>query len=122
MSALEWEEGQHLVELSFECAEGYVEGLNKAKYLGFSDWRVPTSEELCRYLESNGTDLPIKCPDMEQGSSYWSSNFCIGTSNQACSVEYGRDYKGIRRRSSKSDMFYVRAVRGELEDRRDDSW
>ena len=72
-------EARHYVTaMSWADASKYVEGLNSAQYLGHTDWRLPTAEELMtlvddrngksgqEYLESKGF--------VNVGYEYWSSS------------------------------------------------
>lgn len=49
-SGLMWHYGGSESELKYSKVKGWLKDLNKAKYAGFSDWRVPTVEEAASLL------------------------------------------------------------------------
>ena len=48
---LMWEKGGSSSTLYYWKAKKYISRLNKEKFLGYNDWRIPTLEELCSLLE-----------------------------------------------------------------------
>jgi hypothetical protein len=50
-TGLMWEKGGSSSLLRYWKAEKYVSRLNREKFLGYNDWRIPTLEELCSLLE-----------------------------------------------------------------------
>ncbi len=58
-TGLMWQQQGSGVELPYKVAEMYVEDLNRARYAGFSDWRMPTLEELASLILARGTDKGV---------------------------------------------------------------
>ena len=99
--------------------------LNKKKYGGFNDWRVPTINELKTLIikepyensESSSGEIYIKEPLLESMNMkyqwFWSSTEEEKDSSQAWAVVFN---SGNDRWSTKSSSDYVRCVRGEQQD------
>jgi hypothetical protein len=51
VTGLMWQKGGSVSEMKFDAATKYVEELNSSRFGGYSDWRLPTMEELCSLLE-----------------------------------------------------------------------
>jgi len=49
---LMWQQSEDPSQMSWKEVEAYVKKLNEDKYAGFSDWRLPTAEELSSLLTS----------------------------------------------------------------------
>lgn len=50
-SGLMWQQAGSTVQLTYPEAQAYIENLNKLKFYGFSDWRLPTLEEAMSLME-----------------------------------------------------------------------
>ncbi|MFX0211663.1 MAG: DUF1566 domain-containing protein [Candidatus Hodarchaeota archaeon] len=50
---LMWQEAEDKTRFSWEEAEAYVAKMNQENLAGFSDWRIPTVEELLSLMESS---------------------------------------------------------------------
>jgi hypothetical protein len=50
-TGLMWEKGGSSSAVRYWSAKRYVSRLNKKKFLGYQDWRIPTTEELASLLE-----------------------------------------------------------------------
>ena len=60
-TCLMWQRGGSESELSYEMARNYIKELNTKQFSGYSDWRLPTFEELLSLLEpiSDSSDICI---------------------------------------------------------------
>ena len=94
--------------------EDFINALNSENFGGYSDWRLPTREEL-RSIVDYGKYIPAintgYFPNTGSSSywSYWSSTPLAGSTGDAWYVyfAYGDDNN-----SYKSSSYYARAVRG----------
>jgi len=97
--------------LSYESDKKFIKVLNAANWGGFSDWRVPSKEELDTLVDSKGTKRTINTAYFPntQLSSYWSSGGERVDFGSSPDYGYGsnRDVS-----DSKDHGGYVRAVRG----------
>lgn len=98
---------------SVNCdTEKYVVQVNAATLCGFSDWRLPTREEL-RSISNLSADTINVSLDADyfpntQGSIYWSSTAVAFESLNAWQFDF---YKGRAEHFDKSYSFYVKLVR-----------
>ncbi len=92
--------------------EAFLKALNKTRLGGYSDWRLPTVQELAGLVEAGVTNPSINTVYFPNtvASWYWSSSTSVLYPHQAWGVgfRYGRDSYNFK-------YFYgcVRAVRGE---------
>jgi hypothetical protein len=54
-TGLMWQKGGSLKPLAWSLAKSYVNNLNKNRSAGYSDWRLPTIDELVSLLEKSDT-------------------------------------------------------------------
>lgn len=98
-------------------AFSYADKLNRNRFGGYDDWRVPTKEELKTLLTNreskiegfNGKNYFIKDELSKNCSSYyWSSTTYEGYKNDAWNVYFDDGYVG---NDGKDGNYYVRCVR-----------
>jgi len=110
-TGLEWQAAGSSDQMDWEEAHDYCDSLNKDRFAGYSDWRIPTRVELYTLVvdaELNPCIKPlpgIKC----KSDNYWSSITYAGSPSGAWSVGFGLGGVGG---NSKTNSFYVRCVRG----------
>ena len=72
-TGLMWEQKGFKREVDFSSAEKYVKKLNKKKFGGYNNWRMPTIEELYSLLDSNlNGDLHINSAFEAKAFHCWS--------------------------------------------------
>lgn len=79
-TGLMWEQGVSPKRLTYQKARAYVKERNRKKYLGHTDWRMPTLEELCSLLEPrpNASGAYI-APLFRSGRApCWTSDYNVG--------------------------------------------
>jgi uncharacterized caspase-like protein len=125
-TGLMWEKGGSSSTIHFWKAKKYVSQLNREKFVGKNDWRIPTLEELCslleqkvnergQYIGSFFKDTQSKCLSADRflggGSTY--SAFCFP--NNFVNFSKGEiDSTGtenIAQTVCQSVYYYIRAVR-----------
>lgn len=106
-TGLMWQQSGSAYELSLRDAEGYVDQLNRGDHAGFSDWRLPTVEELASLLEPRKKGVRYIDPlfDLRQ-QWFWSAD--KRSSGKAWSVSIRA---GIVTLETKDSKYYVRGVR-----------
>ena len=124
-TGLMWEKGGSPTPRSLKRARSYVKKLNKDKFAGYSDWRLPTIEELASLLESQKTNgrhidplfdqKQARCWSSDEGPKFGGESF---TPPQAWYVNFLEGKIGLQvvspsgGESGKYPSFiYVRAVR-----------
>ena len=124
-TGLIWEKGGSPTPRSLKRARSYVKKLNKDKFAGYSDWRLPTIEELASLLESQKTNgrhidplfdkKQARCWSSDEGPKFggesftppqaWYVNFLEGKLGLQVVTPSGGEY------SKYPSFIYVRAVR-----------
>lgn len=96
-------------------AQDFINQLNTAHYAGYSDWRLPTTNEL-GYLIDHSISTAAQTPKVNTVyfstctcGNYWSSQPHAGDAAQAWYVNFNT---GAKDYATKGSSFYVMAVRG----------
>lgn len=99
---LMWEKHASSGLVKWEDVDSYIDELNSSEFAGYSDWRLPTIEEIASLLDKNFRPLnmsDIFTFDMGSGGiAYWSADtdkegraFYIGLVTATVSVNYFGD-------------------------------
>ncbi len=95
-------------------AQGYVNAVNSGTGLcGFTDWRLPTKDELLGIVDSTVATSPkvdVNWFPNTQSAIYWTSSPYVGSSDLAWVVNFNDGYDYSLNRSS-NGSYYVRLVR-----------
>jgi len=93
--------------------EDFIKALNDARYGGYSDWRMPTINELLNIVKYS---IPYPGPTIDTiyfqntvSSFYWSSTTYANHTYNAWGMYFNYDCDSYY---TKDDSYYVRAVRG----------
>jgi hypothetical protein len=91
--------------------EDFINALNSSNYGGYSDWRLPTAEELIYIVDYGTTDPGINDSYFPNtmSSYYWSSTSVNNNSVYKWFINFGNGASDL---SQTSNKFSVRAVRG----------
>ncbi len=89
----------------------FIKKLNSERFGGFSDWRLPTKDELKSIVDKKNNDLAINTEYFPNtvASWYWSSTTYASNTDYAWIVNF---YYGYDDGTNKTHNRYVRAVRG----------
>ena len=97
--------------VTWQAALDYMVKLNGEEYLGYSDWRLPTIEELSTLVDA-GRYNPATDPVLNTvADNYWSSTIEASTVDSAWHVFFYDG--GVGHCLKDANYLYVRAVRGE---------
>ena len=103
------DDGNH--KMTWQEASRYAKKLNREKFAGFDDWRVPTIEELRTIVDYDRYNLAVKKEfkniDSQQ---YWSSTTLASDSSRAWIVYFKGGYDGWYNKSGNN---YAVCVRGQ---------
>jgi len=93
-------------------ATGFVTAVNATNLCGYSDWRLPSADELQSIVDYSvaypGPTIDASWFPNTQGYAFWSSSPYVGYSTSAWYVHF---YDGYVYGSSRDDSGYVRLVR-----------
>ena len=113
LTGLIWTRNANLAEfpLTWQESLDYVRNMNQKNAFGYSDWRLPTVKELASLADlSRYSRIPELLENTTKSSFYWASTTYT---NYTISAWYIQFDNGFDNGCTKSDRFYVRAVRTE---------
>jgi len=94
-------------KLNWYEAMAYVLILNRNNFAGFSDWRLPSLDELEQLCKSNKKERYVSGSDIR----VWSSSTRSDSTDKACFMYFGNFYSSGVNDYYKSDIYSVRCVR-----------
>ena len=91
--------------------ESFVAAVNAERWCGFSDWRMPTADELSGIVDAGAAAAPVVRPQFtgQAAAPYWSASPKAGDSAGAWMVDFNSGAVGA---VAKSNAQRVRLVRG----------
>lgn len=108
-TGLMWQQGGSNDSISFANAEKYIQKLNREKFAGYNDWRLPTLEEAMSLMEPTQKSGDLYIDPVFDKTQRW-----IWTADkQSAGVAWGVYFSdgGCYGYGVDSNLFYVRAVR-----------
>ena len=107
-TGLTWEKSGSPESLAYKGAKAYVDGLNRDRLAGHSDWRLPTVDELASLLEPEEKNGDLYIDPIFDEKQRW----CWTSDQRASGGAWGvRFFLGNVSRCSLDYDYYVRAVR-----------
>lgn len=106
-SNLTWHQSGSELPVIFEDIKPWLEQLNRERFAGYADWRLPTLEEALTLMESKPIDRYHIDPIFStQQYSMWSGDFYTDVRVWGVSFNYGRVFKVLL-----GETDYIRPVR-----------
>ena len=109
-TGLMWQQAENTERMGWKEAEVYVASMNQEGLAGFSDWRIPTAEELLSLMETKKQNDYFIAPVFhEELLSTWSIDVVKGGFAGAWFVDFGEGGAGEGNRAA--GLGHVRLVR-----------
>ena len=105
-TGLMWQQGGSVDSIPFNEAKNYISRLNKEKFGGYHDWRLPTLEELISLLEKEISDNGLYIDSVFSNKQYWCWSADNRSSGGAFDVNFDNGFV-----INDWDKCFVRAVR-----------
>ncbi len=117
-TGLMWQQSGSPDPIPWKKAQDYIDQLNRENYAGFSDWRLPTIEELASLLEPARRKGFFVAPLFDITQRWcWSADFCKRKVFFVLPAKWYIDfYNGLIHGSYLRDKNAVRAVRSMISD------
>jgi len=107
-TALMWEQSGSSKTMTFGAAEAYIAKRNRDNFAGFSDWRLPTAEELISLVEPEQRDNGLYLDPAFDSVQRWSRTADMQSKTSGWGVVF---YDGKIYIPTLDFPYYVRAVR-----------
>lgn len=117
VTGIMWQKGGSQSELKFDATTEYVRELNEKRFGGYTNWRLPTIEELCSLLEPSQNKRGQHIDEVFAGnvSACWSSDLktMVSSITGAYVAYFGKGDVGLSyaRGGTAFGWHFVRAVR-----------
>ncbi|MCP4106796.1 MAG: DUF1566 domain-containing protein [Desulfobacteraceae bacterium] len=95
MTGLVWEKGGSPDYMSSKYVQSYIQELNREKFAGFDDWRLPTLEELASLLESEKVDGLFIDPLFDRNQECWTADKTTSDGAWLVGFNSGYVYRGL---------------------------
>lgn len=107
-TGLTWQQGGSYKCMAFAAAQEYIAQLNREKFAGYSDWRLPTIDETLSLIEQKSNEHGLRIDPVFDKSQRWIWTADQEASGRAWVVGF---YFGFCAYDSVHNGSYVRAVR-----------
>ena len=107
-TGLMWQKGGSDNYMVMKKINDYISGLNKQKFAGYSDWRLPTLEELMSLMENKQMNGNLYIDPVFNKKQRWCWTSDKRSSSSSWVVDF---YNGSVRWNGMDSDYYVRAVR-----------
>jgi serine/threonine-protein kinase len=107
-TGLTWQQSGSKEEIIYEKAERYIRDLNKKRFVGHNDWRLPTLEEAMSLMEPKKNKQGLYIDSVFDKEQSWIWTVDKESAGVAWVVSF---YDGNRSNNPLDSSYYVRAVR-----------
>ena len=107
-TGLTWQQSGSSKHMNFDQAQEYIDNLNNKRFLGYSDWRLPTLEEAMTLMEPEQKSGNLYIDPIFDQKQWWIWTADKESASDAWVVDFNAgscDYRDVL------DYRFVRAVR-----------